>query len=99
MKMNITAFGIEPGTREKPKQNEINIAREILRGCKRTSSINPDYSSYKLKHIFERHVGGYLSNGAIISAAVAEGFIIYPKPPNCFINISSKSIKLLNNNK
>jgi hypothetical protein len=74
----------------------------LLKHCKsRKSCASP--SSYAWKHVAERwhkimHPGQnpYVSNGVFIVAAAAHGYIIkrIPNSPNCFLNISQKSLTL-----
>jgi hypothetical protein len=37
------------------------------------------------KHIFERYLGFYISNGAFIQAAVDEGFTVIENTPECLL--------------
>lgn len=40
--------------------------------------MNPKWGSYKLKHVLERAIDGYVSNGAAIDLMLKAGFIIEP---------------------
>ncbi len=62
--------------REKLKaaQAEIQACLTWLKRIKRTENINPRHSSNGLKHCVERMSGGYVSNGALIAAALMAGF-------------------------
>jgi hypothetical protein len=68
-------------------------ARKWLSVQLRTKNVNRKASqSYGLKHEAEQ-VEGYVTNGAFIAAAIAEGFIVQRCPdgnPNAWLNISSK---------
>lgn len=66
-------------------------------------SMNRNLSSYGLKHILERHIGTYVSNGDIIVAMLTCGYRHFPikNTPNCHFNVSQSGVKLLrslNNN-
>jgi hypothetical protein len=52
-------------------------------------------SSYYIKHIVEEVIGGYVSNGILIAAAIHYGFKykLYDKNPNVNFNMSKRSIK------
>jgi hypothetical protein len=100
MNMNdfkITARGLEPieTERKKPDKDQVEACREVLRQCKKLKSVYRHMSSYKYKHIFERYLGFYISNGAFIQAAVDEGFTVIENPPNAYFNISQKFINNL----
>ncbi|MDR1836086.1 MAG: hypothetical protein LBQ89_00320 [Treponema sp.] len=57
---------------------------------------NKWYSSYGLKHLFEKKTG-YLPNGVFIAAAIHTGFTYKAvgKSPNPYFNISNAYLKLL----
>jgi len=61
---------------------------------RKTRRINPRTGGrYAIKHVAERQMGGYISNGELIAAAVALGFRAEPTEwgsPNAFFNISKK---------
>lgn len=55
---------------------------------------------YSLKHTFaplmaSRILGGYVTNGTFICAAIHCGFRLKIKGPNAWINVSSKSVESL----
>ncbi len=59
-------------------------------------SINTKYSSYSLKHIFERSKNGfYITNGAFKGAMLKCGFNYksITDSPNWYFNVSQKSIE------
>lgn len=64
----------------------------------RRKTINPDYGSYGLKHIAERHLGAYVANGEFVAAAIIAG---YPyrrgegTSPNATFGMSSRSLAML----
>lgn len=75
-------------------------ATEFLGQCQRRESVWTGSSSYGWKHqaenYFKGHPGGsYVSNGIFIAAALALKFIIkrIPDSPNCWLNISKRSIR------
>lgn len=65
-------------------------ARSWLRQFKQIKAINKTGTSYGLKHVAERSIG-YVTNGAFIAAAIAEGFRIERTGPNAFLNISARA--------
>lgn len=85
---------------------ELNAARKVIeRYLVPISSINKRHSSYELKHLIERilinetnHQINYVSNGTLILAMCDAGFRIkrISNSPNCFFNVSEKSVKRLN---
>jgi hypothetical protein len=78
---------------------EFKLCCEWLQGCNGRKTINPSFSSYKLKHMVEawaKKTGRddcYVSNGAFIAAAIHLGFDLKPDfdSPNVRFNISAKS--------
>jgi hypothetical protein len=69
---------------------EFAAARGWLRQFAKLKTFNKRGSSYALKHIAERDIG-YVSNGAFIAAAIAEGFSVQRvgNSPNAWFNSSS----------
>ena len=65
-----------------------------LMGVEKSEKINDRYDSYSLKHLVERRIGGHLSNGVLIAAAVYCGFTTKQakRYPNVFFNMSEDSI-------
>lgn len=59
-------------------------------------TLNDDAHSYGLKHVAERAMGKYVSNGELIAAAIIAGYP-YGRPrfgsPNTVFGMSSRSIK------
>jgi hypothetical protein len=78
---------------------EFSVCCEWLHGCKERKTINPSFSSYRLKHMVEAWVKKagqddyYVSNGAFIAAAIHMGFDWKADfdSPNVRFNISGKS--------
>lgn len=60
-------------------------------------TINKHCNSYRLKHIIERFLGQYISNGQLILAMIQEGYAIekQDRSPNCYFNVSQRSINAL----
>lgn len=59
---------------------------------------NPDAYSYRLKHLAEEGLGGYVANGEVIAAAIIAGYAYKPDgndSPNATFAMSSKSINSL----
>lgn len=57
--------------------------------------INTDYSSYWLKNVAEDKLKELIGNGSFIVAMIIEDFKIKRSDPNCYFNLSRKSITLL----
>jgi hypothetical protein len=66
-------------------------AVEWLRHIPRRKTVN--LGSYGLKHQAERWGGDYVSNGALIAAAIQLGFEVkrIPGTPNALINVAGRS--------
>ncbi len=60
-----------------------------------TKTVNRRRGSYGLKHMAERDIGDYVSNGSFIAAAIHCGFPYRLKPdsPNVWFGMSEKSLK------
>lgn len=71
-------------------------ARAWLARQPRRKTLNKMDTSYSLKHIAEREIG-YLSNGVLIAAAIAERFAVgrvldHGMPtPNAYLNIATRA--------
>jgi hypothetical protein len=89
-----------------PDSAQIDLCRSFLSGCDSTKTGR--YGSYALKHVIERAVGRYISNGACIQAAVEldlpvgpafRGYsIIWGKfekahPVNAWIGVRKRSVR------
>jgi hypothetical protein len=59
----------------------------------KTKTINKSHSSYGLKHIVEKKIGQYVTNGELIYAMYLEGFDIKRHNLNCFFNIKTSDVK------
>jgi hypothetical protein len=55
-------------------EERFESACKWLKELDKTQAINTRYTSYYIKHIAERRIGGHLSNGALIAAAIYLGF-------------------------
>lgn len=73
------------------------IRTEIRKYFTKTTRKNPKNTSYGLKHIMERHIGEYVSNGEFIYSMHLEGFKIFKENINCGFNVSKTGINLLAN--
>jgi hypothetical protein len=76
---HISSAGLEPnGGTERlnaPDPDEVDICNAWLRAhAKPTKTIRHDHSSYGYKPAVERWAGTYISNGAFIVAALAQGY-------------------------
>ncbi len=83
---------------------EVDLAENLLRCYRKTKTVSHLQTSYGLKHRAERYAletgadrgDCYVSNGAMIVAAVVEGFVIKRvgrSSPNAFLNISTRPCK------
>lgn len=78
--------------------NQVCHAKTFLSKLEKTISVNRRCrGSYGLKHDAERYAGTYISNGALIAAAVELGFRVSPiaKSPNAYLGYTTKSWKAL----
>jgi hypothetical protein len=95
---HILGYDDRPGDKHDPR--EVATAIAYLGRCARTRSAN--YNSYGLKHGAEdwgdrNDMSPYVSNGALIVAAVYLGLKVVPDPgtPNAAIGVSSRSVEWL----
>lgn len=74
--------------------DEIEAARQWLARQHRIATLNQRRTSYGLKHIAERTMGRYISNGAFIAAALLDGWQTkrLNNGPNALLNISQKGL-------
>lgn len=72
---------------------------EIKKYFSKTNSNNRNYNSYGIKHIAEKHLGTYVSNGELIYAMHLEGYQIFRKNINCTFNVSEPSVRYMRNAK
>lgn len=76
---------------------KIDIIRPFLsENLSKTKTINKSHSSYGLKHIVEKKIGQYVTNGELIYAMFLEGFDIKRHNINCFFNIKTSEVKKMN---
>lgn len=72
---------------------------EIKKYFAKIKTANKNHSSYGLKHIAERHIGTYVSNGELIYAMHLEGYKIFHQNINCSFNVSELGIRHMSNAK
>jgi hypothetical protein len=74
--------------RGKPPEREVLLATEFVAKMHRIKTCK--WGSYGLKHYVEKCVSSYISNGAVIVAALKLGIPVKPIPgsPNCLIGLS-----------
>src|SRR5713226_1791771 len=67
-------YGVDE--KEAPARNEVDACKQWLLKYAKKRRLTEDtcLSSYYMKHVVERAVGHYVSNGAFIQAAVELGF-------------------------
>lgn len=74
-----------------------NVRTEIRKYLTKIKGFNKSRTSYGLKHVLERHIGEYVSNGELIYAMHLEGFKIQRENINCLFNFSTTSLRYLIN--
>ncbi len=76
-------------------EERFEAACNWLQGVSKTTEINTMHSSYFIKHITERRIGGHLSNGVFIAAAIHCGFSFKPSGhyPNLFFNMNKNDLQ------
>jgi len=89
-----------------PRAGEVAACRTFLARCDATKTGR--YGSYALKHVIERAIGHYVSNGACIQAAVELDVLVEPAfrgysiiwrkfgkthPVNAWIGVSRRSVR------
>lgn len=75
-------------------ETQCNLAKQFLRGQPRVKT--PKVHSYWLKHVIEKAMGQYISNGATIKAAIDLGIDVVVEDgdgPNGFIAVSYPHIR------
>ena len=78
--------------------NQFEIAKAWLSMCDRRKTVNRNNSSYGYKHMVEDWAGTYISNGAMIAAAIAMDIKVEPchyASLNAYFAISSLSVRYL----
>ncbi|QJW87993.1 hypothetical protein HNV11_00700 [Spirosoma taeanense] len=92
--------GFEAGARTAQNYNfrteRINQARQLIRESLvkiKTTQLNT--SSHRLTQWLSEALGYTLTNGELITAMIGEEFDYYRSGPNCYFNVSQKSIRLL----
>jgi hypothetical protein len=75
---------------EKRQLDQFRLARLWLRQFPKSGRFHPGSGSYSLKHLCEQEVELYITNGALIAAAVAEKFPLQRVrgTPNALIAVS-----------
>lgn len=77
---------------------------ELVVQCQYRKTINTNHGSYGLKHIVERAIASYTTNGELIAAMLIAGFKHKPDgwlqhgrrlSPNASFNIAEKSVEWL----
>jgi|SRR5215203_473391 len=86
-------YGMSPnyhyGECKPPEQKQVDLSKSwIMKNCEPRKTINHNHSSYGLKHVVERDVEEYISNGAFIKAAIELGYKYKVKSPNAWFAIT-----------
>jgi hypothetical protein len=59
----------------------------------KTKSINKKRSSYGLKHLVERNINTYVSNGELIASMIICDYKYKVDGINCYFNVTTNSVK------
>lgn len=100
--MGLTKNGFEKENNSNPKIN-MNELEHIIKFIKtyliQISYFNSKHSSYGIKHIVERCIGGYVSNGELIAAMLFCGYRykIYNNGLNCYFNVGNINERKIKN--
>jgi hypothetical protein len=74
----------------------VEVVREwLMQNVEKRSTINSDAGSYGLKHMAEKDLNDYISNGELIAAAIIAGYSYRrgaDNSPNAAFGMSSRSI-------
>jgi len=94
---NDTPQALREGREQFAKHPELDLltkVEDLLKTVGHTQRICSGYSYY-LKHVVERLVGEYVSNGQLILVALHLGFKHRVQGPNCIFNMNAKDIDKL----
>lgn len=107
MKINISHEGIILSKNETPIEGSslsYLALMEEVNSLEKSSRLNKKFSSYKLKHVFERMLKektnneiNYISNGEFILAMLQSGFRIErcsSRSKNAYFNLKDSSLKV-----
>lgn len=77
-----------------PDPREVEICRTFLARCERVA--HPQRGSYGFKHVIQSWAGEYVSNGALIRAALDLGIecVVQRGNPNAILAVGKRSVKL-----
>lgn len=97
--LTISSNGIEwPGgdtsfAATAPDSHQVDLCRTFLARCWRTK--HPRQGSYWMKHVVQNWAGEYVSNGALVQAALTLGigFSVCEGSPNGILTVSKRSVK------
>lgn len=102
---NLRYLGVNSFDEEDPDRllhsfDEFERAVSWAKGLNKIQSINPNRSSYGLKHLAEDATGDYISNGVMIAAMIHCGFNVRAEEgcPNVWFNVSQRSPALKDKN-
>lgn len=92
---NLSHHGFERGKNPEPIDiDKISDVFLFVRGnFRKIKSLNYKHSSYGLKHIAERTIGRYVSNGELIAAMILQGYNYKPYGKiNAIFNVSEAAV-------
>jgi len=70
-----------------------HIIRFIEMWFDKTKSINKKQSSYGLKHLVERNIDTYVSNGELIASMIICDYKYKVDGINCYFNVNTNNVK------
>ena len=80
---------------EPPEAEEIALVLDLIKSARLIRTRTPAFSSYKLKHSFERVLGRYISNGAAIVALSRATIRQTPQGLNTMVCVSRPWVRTL----
>ena len=92
----LTKNGFAPSDKEEDQidKNKLeHIINFIELRFDKTKSINKKQSSYGIKHLVERNIGTYVSNGELIASMIICDYKYKVDGINCCFNVNTNNVK------
>jgi len=93
---NLTKNGFSHSEKEEDQIDKTkleHIIRFIEMWFDKTKSINKKQSSYGLKHLVERNINTYVSNGELIASMIICDYKYKVDGINCYFNVNINNVK------
>jgi len=93
---NLTKNGFSHSDKEEDQIDKTqleHIIRFIEMWFDKTKSINKKQSSYGLKHLVERNIDTYVSNGELIASMIICDYKYKADGINCYFNVNTNNVK------